>query len=388
MNDRYRLGGLGDDQLLAALSGLVRRENDSLSDLLAHLAELDERDLCVALGYSSLFAYCTEALGFCKSSAGRRIAAARVCREHPEAFARVATGELSLSVLCALRPHLNTENAAELFAACGRKSYEQVEALLAARFPKPDVRDLIRRSPAPALATPPIGRKQTDIGRHTDTQPIEIEPGLPSTEATREPARAQVRQRLGESPRPQAQRGAVKPLSVDRFSVNFTADGEFHQLLEEVRALLSHAEPKGELMRVMRRGLEALRRELLKKRYGVGRKARPVRVSAAEPRTGSTCLQDSGSKRSRHVAAAVAREVYVRDQGCCTFLADDGRRCGERRFLQLDHVIPHAQGGEPTVANLRLRCRAHNLHTARAHFGREYMRAAAKRSSARTRCAV
>jgi hypothetical protein len=61
MNDRYRLGGLRDDQLLAALSGLVRRENDSLSELLAHLAELDRRELCVALGYSSLFAYCTEA---------------------------------------------------------------------------------------------------------------------------------------------------------------------------------------------------------------------------------------------------------------------------------------------------------------------------------------
>src|SRR5450432_199446 len=110
MNDRYRLGGLEDDQLLTALSGLVKRENDSLSDLLAHLAELDRRELCVALGYSSLFAYCTDALGFCKSSAGRRIAAARVCRDFPEAFARVtprntrrgvAIGELQLSVLCA-----------------------------------------------------------------------------------------------------------------------------------------------------------------------------------------------------------------------------------------------------------------------------------------------
>jgi hypothetical protein len=392
MNDRYRLGGLGDDQLLAALSGLVRRENDSLSELLAHLAELDRRELCVALGYSSLFAYCTEALGFCKSSAGRRIAAARVCRDYPEAFTGVANGQLSLSVLCALRPHLSAENARELFAACSRKSYEQVEELLAARFPKPEVRDLIRRLPAPVLGTSPIapiGSKQTDIGRkQTETQPIEIEPAPSFTEATREPALAQVSQGLGESSRPQAQRGAVKPLSVDRFSVKFTADSDFRQLLEEVRALLSHAEPKGELMRVMRRGLEALRRELLKRRYGVGRKARPVRVSGAEPRTASECLQDSGSKRSRHVAAAVAREVYLRDQGCCTFLADDGRRCGERCFLQLDHVIPHAQAGEPTVANLRLRCRAHNLHTAGAHFGREYMRAAAKRSSVCTRHGV
>jgi len=158
MNGRYRLGGLEDDQLLAALSGLVRRENDSLSDLLAHLAELDERGLCVALGYSSLFAYCREALGFCKSSAGRRIAAARVCRKYPQAFERVANGELQLSVLCALGQYLTSENAAELFVACSRKSYEQVEVLLAVRFPKADVRDLIRRLPARTVeSTPDIG---------------------------------------------------------------------------------------------------------------------------------------------------------------------------------------------------------------------------------------
>src|SRR3954471_2078934 len=163
MSDRYRLGGLEDDQLLAALSGLVRREHDSLSDLLAHLAELDERALCIARGYSSLFAYCTEALGFCKSSAGRRIAAARVCRRYPEAFIRVANGELQLSVLCALRPHLNAKNASELFAACSRKSYEQVEELLAARFPKPDVRDLIRRLPITAVGTPAIGAQRIQI---------------------------------------------------------------------------------------------------------------------------------------------------------------------------------------------------------------------------------
>jgi hypothetical protein len=118
---------------VAALSGLVRREHDLMSDLLAHLAELDERRLYLELGFTSLFAYCTEALGFCKSSAGRRIAVARVCRKYPEAFTRVARGELQLSVLSLLGPHLNAENAAELFEACVRKSCEQVELLLAAR---------------------------------------------------------------------------------------------------------------------------------------------------------------------------------------------------------------------------------------------------------------
>jgi hypothetical protein len=248
MNDRYRLGGLEDDQLLAALSGLVRRENDSLSDLLAHLAELDERALCLALGYSSLFAYCTEALGFCKSAAGRRIAAARVCRDFPEAFGRVANGELQLSVLCALRPHLNVDNASALFAACARKSCEQVEELLAARFPKPEVRDLIRRFPSTAVGTPYIGTNQIET-EPTVTRQIELAPGAPSAGIL--PAGPEFPL---ESPRPQAPRGAVKPLSADRFSVNFTADGEFRELLEEVRALLSHSEPKGDLMRVMKRG--------------------------------------------------------------------------------------------------------------------------------------
>jgi hypothetical protein len=190
--DRYRLGGLEDGQLLAALSGLVRRENDSLSDLLAHLAELDERALCIALGYSSLFAYCTEALGFCKSSAGRRIAAARVCRDFPEAFASIANGELQLSVLCALRPHLSAENANELFAACARKSYEQVEELLAARFPKPDVRDLIRRLPATAVVTPDVGTDRIETEPEpTVTRQIALAPGPLSAERVSAVVRSQ-----------------------------------------------------------------------------------------------------------------------------------------------------------------------------------------------------
>jgi hypothetical protein len=384
MSDRYRLVGLDDVQLLAALSALVRRENDSLSDLLAHLAELDERGLCVAMGYSSLFAYCTEALGFCKSSAGRRIAAARICRQFPEAFTRVANGELQLSVLCALRPHLNAENASELFAACSRKSYEQVEEVLAARFPKPDVRDLIRRLPPAASvasvapAAPYMGSEMVAAGR------MELKPGTAPTQGTTAPALFQSDPTPGEAARAAAGRGAVKPLSVDRFSVNFTADGEFRELLDEVRALMSHSEPKGDLLTVMKRGLGALRSELLKTRFGVGRKPRRVHLRKSECRSTSESVERKTATRSRHVPAAVAREVYVRDQGRCTFCADDGRRCGERRLLQLDHVVPHAEGGEATVGNLRLRCRAHNLHTARAHFGGEYVRVAVEQARERT----
>src|SRR5450432_4199744 len=184
MRERYCLGRLGNDELLAGLSDLVRRGNELTADLLAHLAEMYERRLHLALGFPSLFAYCVESLAFSESAAGRRIAAAKVCKKFPEAFARVASGALHLSAVCSLAPHLNPENAAELFEACSQRSARQVEELLAARFPKSDVHDSIR----------------------------------------------------------------VEPLSADRFAVRFTADAEFLELLERVRALESHRQPNGDLL--------------------------------------------------------------------------------------------------------------------------------------------
>jgi 5-methylcytosine-specific restriction endonuclease McrA len=358
MQSRYRLGGLGNDELLAALSGLVQRENDLMSDLLAHLAELDERRLYLELGFSSLFAYCTGALGFCKSAAGRRIAVARVCRRYPEAFARVARGELQLSLLA---QHLNSENATELFDACSRKGCEQVEELLAARFPKPDVRDSIRRLPA-RVEVAPDGGCAGDATQLAGTS-VQSKSSRVAGSATPAPSPAPVPSRTMQ-PMP-AQR-KLEPLAPDRFGVHFTADAEFRELLEEVRALASHRELDGNLLRLMKRGLEAYRRELQKQRFGVGRKPRRVRREAVG--------ESKSHTRSRHVPAAVSREVYLRDDGRCTFCSKDGRRCGARRFLQLDHVTPWAVEGQSSVENLRLRCRAHNLHAARLYFGAGFIR--------------
>jgi 5-methylcytosine-specific restriction endonuclease McrA len=369
MSDRYRLVALGNDQLVGALAELVRRENDALSDLLAHLAELDDRRLYLDLGFTSLFAYCTEALGFCKSAAGRRITAARVCRKYPEAFARVAKGELQLSVLSVLNQHLSPENATELFEASSNKSYEQVELLLAARFPRPDVRDLIRRLPAKPEART---ASAPDIGSGLSATPLTNPSGAAGASD-----RQQTPGETGPAVPPMPERGRIEPLSRDRFGVHFAADTEFRELLEEVRALASHGQPKGELLPLLKRALEAYRSELQKNRFGVGRK--PRRAPSASANT------PKATTRSRHVPADVAREIYRRDGGSCTFVSEDGRRCGTRRLLEIDHVKPWAEQGESTVENLRLRCRSHNQHPARSHFGSDHIRDAVARARSRVR---
>ncbi|HKO51401.1 MAG TPA: hypothetical protein VJV79_27015 [Polyangiaceae bacterium] len=126
MCSQYQLVGLGNSQLLAGLSELVRQSNALTAQLLAHLVELDERLLHLELGFSSLFAYCVEALGMSEGTAGRRVAAARVCRRFSDVFERVTRGELHLCALCALAPHLSTENAGELFEACRGKTRRQI----------------------------------------------------------------------------------------------------------------------------------------------------------------------------------------------------------------------------------------------------------------------
>lgn len=133
-----RLKSFADAEILAGLARIVGQRNQITAEFLAYLAELDERQLFLDLGFASLFEYCVEALGLCESTAGRHIAAARVCRSHPQVFGMVASGALHASALSLLRKHLTTENAAELFELCKRKSARKVEELLAVHFPRPD----------------------------------------------------------------------------------------------------------------------------------------------------------------------------------------------------------------------------------------------------------
>ena len=392
MRDRYRLEGLRDDQLLVALSAIVGEGNQVTADLLAHLAELDERQLYAELGFHpfgchearpSLWAYCVESLGLCESSAGRRIAAARVCRKFPEAFALVAMGELHISALCSLKTYVNGENATELFDLCRGKSARRVEELLAARFPRPDVRDSIRRLPM-QRAAPDVGSNANGppILEHTTTQ---HSPKTPLEGASDSLCASPADSQAASLPLPRAATGRIEPLSADRFGVHFTADTEFRELLERVRGLAGHRLPSGDLKTLMKRALEAYERELEKERFAVGRKPRTTKHAATKSNpmilTPTATPMPSASagphKRGRHVPAAVAREVYRRDGRQCTFVAEDGRPCGSRRFLELDHIQPWAVGGRPTVENLRVRCAAHNRSAAMRYFGKAHMRAVA-----------
>ena len=81
-----RLSTLADDALLERLHILVGSHRRVTADLIAHLSEVDARRLHVNRGFSSLFGYCLERLGFSEDEACRRIEAARLARKFPQIF--------------------------------------------------------------------------------------------------------------------------------------------------------------------------------------------------------------------------------------------------------------------------------------------------------------
>ena len=95
-----------------------------------------------------------------------------------------------------------------------------------------------------------------------------------------------------------------------------------------------------------------------------------------------SCLRALPGSRSRYIPAVVRREVWLRDQGCCSYVdPHSGRRCGSRYRLEIDHIVPFALGGPTELRNLRVRCRAH--HRLR-HAHAENVPTEARRAAAST----
>ena len=91
-------------------------------------------------------------------------------------------------------------------------------------------------------------------------------------------------------------------------------------------------------------------------------------AGAAEHTTREPVHSRHHSPPRRHIPAAVRRHVWLRDGGrCCYRDPLSGRRCTSSHLLQIDHLLPVAEGGGPEPSNLELSCAAH--HRMRHGYG-------------------
>jgi len=81
--------------------------------------------------------------------------------------------------------------------------------------------------------------------------------------------------------------------------------------------------------------------------------AKPKKLALRrEPRT--------ESQRRPKIRAGVKHVVVARDQGRCTHINPDGKRCEQRRWLDLHHAVPVADGGTDAPTNLTTLCHHHH----------------------------
>jgi hypothetical protein len=336
------LAGLPNTQLLARVRELVQRGNVVEADLLAHLAEVDARRLYLEEGCSSMFAWCQQVLRFAEGVAYKRIQAARAGRRFPELVEAVRGGELHLTAVSLLAPRLTQENCAELIQAARHRSADEIRKLLADREPR-QVATYVRRVPEPAQQAQVPVFPQPALSA---TPPVFHEPSAPLP-----------------APRPTVpERGRTEPLGAERYRVQFMTDLKTHTQLEELRALMRHQIPDGDVGQILARAIAALHAQVRKRKF----------AETSSPRTSRPAASANGTP-SRHVPAAIRRAVSKRDGGRCSYVSSGGRRCEAREFLEFEHLEAWAFSRVHSIQGITLRCRAHNQQRARSDFGDRHM---------------
>jgi hypothetical protein len=327
---------LSNHDLLEAVKRLTACERQATARLIACLMEVDARRLYLGEGCSSLFTYCTQVLHLSEHAAYGRIEAARAARRFPRILTQLADGDITLTAVCLLAPHLTADNHDAVLDAARHKSKREIEQLVAQVHPRPDVRASVRKLPAPKPAalldsTDELRCHATNAAKSTESPEVLPTRFLPSKSVP-----------------------MVAPLAPARYKVQVTVSRETYEKFRRAQDLLRHTIPDGDPAAIFDRAVTLLVADL----------ERAKLAATARPRRTPTPL----TEQSRHIPATVKRAVWARDAGRCAFVGTNGR-CIESGFLEFHHVVPYARGGPASVENIELRCAAHNAHEAELCFG-------------------
>jgi hypothetical protein len=152
----------------------------------------------------------------------------------------------------------------------------------------------------------------------------------------------------------------IEPLTPTITRIHMSISPTFLKKLEDARLALSHSLPGADVEAILTAGLDLLL-------------ARDAKSKALVEKPRSTLDEAADCSEPGHVPAAVRREVWKRDGGCCQWQVDSGGVCGSRLRIEFDHVIPIALGGTSVIGNVRLLCARHNKLAARQKLGHGLM---------------
>ncbi len=345
---------ISDSELLEQTEKAVLVERESTNLVLDHLREIQSRRLYARLGFSSMFEYCTQHLKYCNSGAQLRIDAMRLSLELPEIKESLEKGDLSLSVIGSFQKFVRHENGKdkkysreekqELLKQVENKSRVEAEKVFAEispeAFPKEKVRVLNGTQSELRLVADEelmelIAEMKAKLQQKGNTDPsyaeifksglrkaLKKEKGFAGAGATSS-------EEVG---------GTINGVRKDFASPNSTSSAE-------VKAVASTEITSPEEVRDVKKRIEKV----------FGRQSRAQQV---------------------YISVSAKKTAFHRAGEQCTYFSEiTGKRCTEKHFLQVEHIIPVAMGGSSEQENLTVLCACHNRLSAIDSFGLEKMRA-------------
>ena len=332
------LKGISNAELINQLKKLVSQEQDLTLQIIFHLAEVERRGLYLEMAYSTLFEYCRSEFGYSDASAWRRSSAAIAILKCPEAWDMLRQRRVSISVLCQISKVITPELLRQVVG----KAKSDVELLIAALNPKSAHPD--RSRPVMVPKTMPAQHEKPTAGEASH----EIIASVPGDHS--------------HSLRREVNVTNVKLSFEQKYRLEGVVSKRVHEKLERCKTLLSRKYPEGV-------DYDTLFDELTE--IFLNRRDPDRRVDRKKPHA-KRAHANSGD--TRHISIKVKNLVWKRDNGRCTFVGSNGKRCSSEFNLQFDHYpIPYARGGPSTVDNLRLLCAKHNKYTAEIKYGRQHI---------------
>ena len=271
----FTFAGVSDETLLADLAALVATDRQTTAALLAHLAEVDARQLFLPAACPSMFAYCTRVLRLSEDAAFKRIRAARLARRYPQIFDAIADGRLHLSGVVMLVPHVTDDNVDRLLVEAAHRTKAEIEMIVAGLAPQPDL---------PTSITPIEAGGSRGGAWEVAPGPV---PAAPAREATR-----------------------ATPLSPERFALRVTIGRETRDKLERAQALMRHRNPSGDLGEVIGRAVDALLVVLEREKFGITSRPRAAKPRAKDADPRYVAKEVRRIVHARLEASAAAREVF------------------------------------------------------------------------------
>jgi hypothetical protein len=378
------LAHLSDSELLSNTRSLVDRSNQVLAALLAHLAEVEARGLHRTRACASLYTYCIYELRFSEDGAARRAGAAKLVKRFPLLLDAIANGELHLTGLLMLGPHLTPENILDVLARAKFRTKKELTKLVRQLHPLPLVPDSVEplgvaplpapkqtwahyvTSLAPIVRELPLGERPCDWANDI----LEVEPSLApragqsidllragqsldvphagqpidapeasnfavgSTFVSPAPARVAL---------PPSSLFSLPPLAPQQYQMQFSTTEEHVQLVERAKSLLAHCAPGTSLGELHLQAMKLLVQALEKQKFAVTIRPRrqpstptsETRDEAPETRDEAPETRDGAPKTRDKVKVAgvergperVRRSRHVPAALRRTVFERDGGRC-------------------------------------------------------------